>query len=115
MMLIIGVAIDGSQNRSEMLAFAIPTVIAIIFASNRKMFLQLALQAAVFAIVADVNIEIGGGRKLQFDQFAANASLFTTCSEETTSVGKEFDPIWRKPTALWPPRKVEARRFAPST
>lgn len=97
-MLVIGVAIVASQNRGGMLAIVIPCAIAFLFASDRKKFLQLAVVAvlaAVIAIAANVDIEIGGGRRLQFDQFAANVtSIFGESSTGNLDGTKEWRKGW---------------------
>jgi hypothetical protein len=96
--LILSVAIVVSQNRGGMLAFAIPTAIAVVFATDRRKFLQLACAAvlvAFVAIVTNVDIELGGSRRLQFSQFTDNvASVFSDSPTGNLDGTKEWRKGW---------------------
>jgi hypothetical protein len=97
-MFIVGVAIVGSQNRGGMLAIAVPTAIAMIFASDRRKLLQLAcvaVFAAVVAIAADVDVDLGSSRRLQVSQFVDNvASVFSDSSAGNLDGTKEWRKGW---------------------
>jgi hypothetical protein len=96
--LILGVGIVASQNRGGMLAFAVPTAIAVVFARDRRKFIQLACAAALVAFVAiitNVDIELSGTRRLQFSQFTNNVvSVFVDSPTSNLDGTKEWRKRW---------------------
>jgi hypothetical protein len=96
--LILGAAIVISQNRGGMLAFTVPTAIAVVFANDLRKFRQL-LCAAVFIFiiffVTDVDIPLGGTRRLHYSQFTDNVvSLFADSSTSNLDGTKEWRKGW---------------------
>jgi hypothetical protein len=96
--LILGAAIVVSQNRGGMLAFAVPSAIAVVFATDRRKFLQLVsvgLVISVIAIVTNVDIQLAGTRRLQFSQFTDNvASVFSDSTTHDLDGTKEWRTRW---------------------
>jgi hypothetical protein len=96
--LILGAAIVASQNRGGMLAFAVPTAIAVIFASDRRKFLQIvcaAVLVAFLAIITNVDIQLSGTRRLQFSQFTDNVvSVFVDSPTSNLDGTKEWRKRW---------------------
>jgi O-antigen ligase/polysaccharide polymerase Wzy-like membrane protein len=96
--LILGAAIVVSQNRGGMLAFAVPTAIAVVFATDRRKIRQLVCAAvliSVIAIITNVDIPLGGTRRLQFSQFTDNVvSLFADSSTSNLDGTKEWRKRW---------------------
>jgi O-Antigen ligase len=96
--LILGVAIIMSQNRGGMLAFAIPTAIAVLFATDLRKFRQLVCAAAlisIFFFVTDIDIPLGGTRRLHFSQFTDNiVSVFVDSPASNLDGTKEWRKKW---------------------
>jgi hypothetical protein len=96
--LIMGAAVVVSQNRGGMLAFAVPSAIAVIFATDRRKFLQLmcvGVVVSIIAIVANVDIQLAGNRRLQFSQFTDNvASVFSDSTSNNLDGTKEWRTRW---------------------
>jgi hypothetical protein len=98
LLLVLGAAIVVSQNRGGMLSFAIPTAIAVVFATDRRKFMQLACAGvliAFLAIITNVDIELSGTRRLQFSQFTDNvASVFVDSPTSNLDGTKEWRKRW---------------------
>jgi hypothetical protein len=96
--LMMAAAIVVSQNRGGMLSFAVPTAIAVVFAKDRRKFLQLACAAVLIgfvAIVTNVDIELAGNRHLRFSQFTDNVvSVFVDSPANNLDGTKEFRTRW---------------------
>uniref|UniRef100_Q07KV3 O-antigen polymerase n=1 Tax=Rhodopseudomonas palustris (strain BisA53) TaxID=316055 RepID=Q07KV3_RHOP5 len=98
LLLLISAALVVAQNRGGMLAFAIPTLIAMFLAQNRMQIVKLALFAALFILVVlilNIKIEIGGGRNLDINQAVANVvSVFGSSSTGNLDGTKEWRLRW---------------------
>jgi hypothetical protein len=96
--MLISAALVFAQSRGGMLAFAVPTLIAFLFAKKRMQIVQLALFAAMFIAIVllfNVNIEIDGGRSLNLNQAIANiVSIFGSSGTGNLDGTKEWRLRW---------------------
>jgi len=98
LLLLAGATIVFAQNRGGAVSFAIPTMIALLFATDRKQLLMPIMVAALvgtLAVVGDFRIEAGGGRNIDAQQLVANvASIFDDSNTGNLSGTKEWRMSW---------------------
>jgi hypothetical protein len=98
LLLLLAVALVFAQNRGGALAIAISAGVAVVLSGNIRgvcQFILLGGALAMIAVIADVNISLGGERDFHFDQIIANLSSIWSGSDTGNLDGtKEWRLRW---------------------